>query len=188
MLGCVIDKLSFMFDSNDEPKIQFGGPAQGFSGTSPNFSAQTQPVGFTTVGAENAIPSGLTGYFQLGSTLYEIEKMQIDIVNAMDLQNTALGTNKAKAYFRKGKRFVTVKINAKISDDLTLWTPSLAASSNAAMIQIGTTSAKMWGCYMPALIITDNPDVGDNDETNDWDFTGEAMATSGNDELYVAAA
>jgi hypothetical protein len=46
----------------------------------------------------------------------------------------------------------------------------------------------MWGCYMPALIITDNPDVGDNDETNDWDFTGEAMATSGNDELYVAAA
>jgi hypothetical protein len=149
MLGCVIDKLSFMFDSNDEPKIQFGGPAQGFSGTSPNFSAQTQPVGFTTVGAENAIPSGLTGYFQLGSVLYEIEKMQIDIVNAMDLQNTALGTNKAKAYFRKGKRFVTVKINAKISDDLTLWTPSLAASSNAAMIQIGTTRRRCGAATCP---------------------------------------
>jgi hypothetical protein len=98
MLGCVIDKLSFMFDSNLEPMIQFSGPAQGFAGSSPNFTPQAQPGGFTTVGAENAIPSGLTGYFQLGATLYQIEKMQIDIVNAMELQNTALGTSKAAAY------------------------------------------------------------------------------------------
>jgi hypothetical protein len=67
MLGCVIDKLSFMFDSNLEPMLQFSGPAQGLAGSSPNFSAQAQPGGFTTVGAENAIPSGLLGYFQLGS-------------------------------------------------------------------------------------------------------------------------
>jgi hypothetical protein len=188
MLGCSVDKLSFMFDGNLEPMIQFSGPAQGLSGTSPNFTPQAQPGGFTTVGAENAIPSGIVGYFQLGSTLYEIEKMQIDIVNGMDLQNTALGTNKAKAAFRKGKRFVTVKINAKVSDDLTLWTPSLGASSNACILQIGTVSTKMWGFYMPALILTAPPDIVDAEETNNWDFVGEAMASAGNDELYVAAA
>jgi hypothetical protein len=58
MLGCVIDKLSFMFDGNLEPMIQVSGPAQGFAGSSPNFTPQAQPGGFTTVGAENAIPSG----------------------------------------------------------------------------------------------------------------------------------
>jgi hypothetical protein len=188
MLGCVIDKLSFMFDGNLEPMIQFSGPAQGLSGSSPNFTPQAQPGGFTTVGAENAIPSGLTGYFQYGATLYQIEKMQIDVVNAMDLQNTALGTNKATAFFRKGKRIVTVKIDAKVSDDLTLWTPSNGASSSTAMIQIGTTAAKMFGIFIPALILTDPPDIGDADETNNFSFDGEAMATSGNDELFVAAA
>lgn len=187
-LGCVLDKLSFMFDGNLEPMIQFSGPAQGFAGSSPNFTPQAQPGGFTTVGAENAIPSGLTGYFQLGSTLFEIEKMQIDVVNAMEVQNTALGTNKAKAAFRKGKRFVTVKVNAKVSDDLTLWTPSLGASSNACMLQLGSTSTRIWGVYMPNLILTAPPDLPDGDETNNWDFVGEAMATTGNDEFYVAAA
>jgi hypothetical protein len=188
MLGCVIDKLSLMFDGSLEPMIQFSGPAQGLAGSSPNFTPQAQPGGFTTVGAENAIPSGLTGYFQLGTTLYEIEKMQIDIVNAMDLHNTALGTSKPNAYFRKGKRMVTVKIDAKVSDDLTLWTPANAASSNGCMIQIGTSSGKMWAVYMPFLVITDQPEVGDNEETNNWSFSGQALGSLGNDEIYVAAA
>jgi hypothetical protein len=168
--------------------IQLSGPAQGFAGSSPNFTPQAQPGGFTTVGAENAIPSGIIGYFQLGSTLYEIEKMQVDVVNAMDLHNTALGTNKANTYFRKGKRIITVKINAKVSDDLTLWTPSLGASSNACMIQIGTVAAKMFGLFLPSLVLTAPPDIGDSEETNNWDFSGEALETTGNDELYVAAA
>lgn len=188
MLGCSLDKLSFMFDSNLEPIIQFSGPSQGFAGTFGTWTPQSQPGGFTTVGAENAIPSGLTGYFQLGSTVFEIEKMQIDVVNAQDLQNTALGTNKAKAAFRKGKRAVTVKINAKISDDLTLWTPALAASINACMIQIGTTSAKMWAGYLPNLQILAPPDMGDADETNNWDFNAVALGSSGNDEFYWAMA
>jgi hypothetical protein len=188
MLGCVIDKLSFMLDANLEPQLQFSGPAQGFAGTFGTWTPQAQPGGFTTVGAESALPSGLTGYFNYNGTLYEIEKMQIDIVNTVELQNTALGTAKAKAYFRKGKRFVTVKIDAKVSDDLTLWTPSLGASSNASMIQIGTTGSKMWGFYMPGLIITTVPDIGDADETNNWGFVGEAMSSAGNDELYVAMA
>lgn len=188
MLGCVVDKLSFMFDSNLEPMITFSGPAQGLAGTSPTFTPQAQPGGFTTVGAENIIPSGLTGYFQLGAVLYQIEKMQIDVVNTMDLQNTALGTSKGTAYFRKGKRFITVKIDAKVSDDLTLWTPALGSTSNASMIQIGSTSTRIWGLYMPALIITTKPDIANADETNNWSFVGEAMETSGNDELYVAAA
>jgi hypothetical protein len=188
LLGCVLNKLSLMCDSNLEPMIQVSGPAQGFSGSSPNFTPQAQPGGFTTVGAESGVPSGLTGYFQLGSTLYEIEKLQLDVDNAMELNNTALGTNKANAYFRKGKRMVTFKIDAKVSDDKTLWTPSLASSSNAIMLQLGTVSTKMFALYMPLAVITDNPDTPDGDETNDWSFQGQALASAGNDEFYFAAA
>jgi hypothetical protein len=56
------------------------------------------------------------------------------------------------------------------------------------MIQIGNVSAKMWGFYMPALVLTTQPDIPDNEETNNWSFVGEALAVNGNDELYVAAA
>lgn len=188
LLGCVLNKLSFMFDSNLEPMLQISGPAQGFAGTSPNFTPQAQPSGFTTVGAESDVPSGLTGYFQLGTTLYEIEKMQIDIDNAMELQNTALGMNKANGYFRKGKRMVTFKIDAKVSDDKTLWTPSLASSINTMMIQIGTTATRLFGIYMPYAVIVNNTDTGDADETNNWSFQGQALEPSGNDELLLGCA
>ena len=34
----------------------FSGPAQGWAGTSPNFTPQSQPGGFTKVGADSGIP------------------------------------------------------------------------------------------------------------------------------------
>lgn len=186
MLGCVVDKVSMMFDSNLEPMVTFSGPSQTLAGSSPNFTPQAQPGGFTTVGAESAIPSGLTGYCYLGGTLYQIEKLQIDINNNMALQNSALGTTKAAAYYRKGKREVTVKISAKVSDDLTLWTPSLANSTNELFFQIGSVSAQIWGCSLKGLVLTDFPDIPDGgDEEQNWDFQGTALGTSGNDELTL---
>lgn len=188
MLGCVVEQMVIDLDSNLEPMITFSGPAQGFAGTSPNFTPQAQPGGFTTVGAESGIPSGLTGYFYLGGVLYQIEKLQLTFKNGMDLQNTALGTAKAGAYFRKGKREVTVKIDAKVSDDTTLWTPSLATSSNELFVQLGNASAKIWAIALPALVLTDNPEIPDGgDETQQWSFQGTALGTSGNDEVLLAA-
>ncbi len=104
------------------------------------------------------------------------------------LHDQTFGTSYATGSFRRGKRAVTVKIDAKVADDLTLWTPALAMSSNACMLQIGLTSASIWGVYMPALVFTEIPDIGDDDEVNNWTFTGEALATAGNDNLYLAQA
>ena len=188
LLGCVIDRLLLEFDSNLEPMITISGPAQGFAGTSPSFTPQAQPGGFTTVGADSAIPSGLTGYFYYNGTAYQIEKLQIDVSNAMDLQNTAFGTAKAVDYFRKGKREVKVRVDAKVSDDTTLWAAALGMTSNALMLQIGTTQGRIWGVYCPNVVFTSAPDLPDNDETNDWAFEGLALGSAGNDELYIAAA
>lgn len=181
LLGCVVDKLSFMFDSNLEPMVQFSGPAKAFAS-----AAQSQPGGFTTVGAESAIPSGISGYFYYGGTLYQVEKVQIDINNNMDVQNTALGTSSASAYFRKGKRDVQVKVSAKVSDDLTMYTPSLNGSSNELFLQIGITPQQIWGMSLRGVVLTDHPEIPDgSDETQNWDFVGTALGTSGNDEVTL---
>ncbi len=182
-LGCVVDKLVFDFDSNTEGMVTFSGPAQGFAA-----SPQAQPGAFTTVGAETAIPSGLTGHFYYDGTLYEIEKLSIEVDNAMDVQNTAYGTDKASAFFRKGKRAVSVKIDAKVSDDLSLWTPALAMDSNPLMVQLGLTAGRIWSIYCPNLVFDNVPDIGDSDETNNWSFSGQALGSAGNDEIYIAAA
>jgi hypothetical protein len=183
LLGCVCDKFSFMVDGNSEPQIQVSGPAQMYAA-----SPQAQPGAFTTVGAESAIPSGLSsGYFYHNGTLYQVEKFQLDIVNGMDLQNTAIGTSKAVAYFRKSKRAVTVKFDAKVSDDLTVWTPSLAQSGNPLFLQIGGTNGRIWSIYCPNVFLN-LPDTPDGDETNNWSFQGTALssAAAGNDEVTIA--
>lgn len=188
LLGCVVDQVVFDFDANLEPMITFSGPAKGYAGTSPNFTPQAIPGAFTTVGSESGIPSGLTGYFYWGGTLYEIEKAQITIKNNMELQNTALGTSSAKAFFRKGKREVTVKIDAKVSDALTLWTPLLGSTSGEVFLQLGTTSAKIWALSLPAVTLTNDADIPDGgDDPQNWSFEGTALGTSGNDEILLGA-
>ncbi len=182
ILGAVPNKLGISLDGSVEPMFDISGPACEM------VSAQSQPGSFTTVGAENAIPSGLTGSFYYGNTAYEIEKLQFDLDNGMDLHNTALGTNKANAMYRKGKRAITIKVNAKVSDDLTLWTPSLTPSSGTLFVQIGTAAAKIFGLYIPVAQIMNPPDTPDGDETNNWDFTFTALGTSGNDEAYFGCA
>ncbi len=77
--GWLLNKMSMMFDGNLEPSIQFSGPGQKFAGTLGSYTPQAKPGAFTTVGSETGIPSGLTGYFQHGAILYQIEKMQIDV-------------------------------------------------------------------------------------------------------------
>lgn len=182
ILGAVIEKLSLMFDSNLEPMFDVSGPACEM------VSAQSQPVSFTTVGAESGIPSGLTGAFLWGATSYQIEKLQFDLQNAMLLQNSAFGSSKATGYLRKNKRAVTVKVNAKVSDSLTLWTPSLTPSSGTLFLQVGTTAAKMWALYLPVAQLMNPPDTPDAEETNNWDFALTALGTSGNDEAYLGMA
>lgn len=186
MADILADKLSIMLDSNSEPIIKISGPASRLVA-----APQSQPGSFTTVGAENAIPSGLYGYFYYGGTLYEVEKVTFDLTNNFDVQNSALGTAYANAALRKGKREVMITVDAKVSNDLTLWTPSIAPgptapTENTLMVQIGLTSGQIWGFFCPRVLILQAPDVPDGDETNNYSFKMQALETSGNDEFYVS--
>lgn len=186
MLGCIADKLTLDFDGNGPGMLTVGGPASKLAA-----SPQAQPGSFTTVGAENVVPLGLYGYFQYGAVLYQVEKAQFMMVNNYDTQNTALGTDSGVAPFRKGKRVVTVKIDAKVSTDLTLWTPSIAPgptppTEGTMMLQLGTTATDIWAVYCPRVIFNAAPSVSDSDETNQWSFDCQALPTAGNDEIFLA--
>lgn len=185
MPGWLADKLSFMFDSNAEPSMKASGPAARLV-TSP----QSQPGAFTTVGAENAIPSGLYGYFRYGGTAYEIEKLTVEIVNNYDVQNTAFGTSFANAALRKDKRTVMLTVDAKVSNDLTLWTPAItpgptAPTENNVWLQCGLTAAQIWAVYFPRVLFLSAPDVPDGDGENNFQFKMQALETTGNDEMAL---
>lgn len=188
VLGCVASKWIFKFNNNLGPTLQVSGAAALFAA-----APQSQPGAFTTVGAENAIPIGLYGSFQYGSTVYEIEELEVDGDEMHDVHNTGFGTAAANAAYRKGNRSVKLKIKAKVSKDLTLWTPSIAPgpaapTENTMMIQIGTTSTLIWAMYFPRVIFDQTPDVADADETNDWNFSCTALGNAGNDECKLAMA
>lgn len=188
MLGCVVNNLTLSFDSNGEPMIEFSGPAQGLAGTSPNFTPQSKPASFTTVGAETGIPSGLTGAFLFAGTQFGIQKLDLSIDASMDLVPADFGSDRATNFYRRGKRKTTAKIDAITSDDLTLWTPAMAASYNPCMLQCGTTSGSIVAVYCPSLLLDGPPDIGDDDEINTSNYSGEALAVAGNDAVYLGFA
>lgn len=187
LLGCVPDKLLIGLDSNSEPTIQLSGPAQMYAGSSPNWTPQSEPGTWTTVGAEASIPSGLTSTFTYNGTVYQITKLEFTIENNMAQQNNASGTQFATAMYRNKKRVVTLKATAMVSDDKTLWTPSLTASQTAVpvLLQIGNVSGYIWGIYLPLALITTPATIPDTDESQSWDFMLTALGNAGNDEIYL---
>ncbi len=190
MLGCVPQKLSFMFDANNEAQLDVSGPAQGFAGVLGAFTAQAQPGGFTTVGTEAMLSNGMTATLFVGNTQYQWTKIQFDLANGYDVQNLASGSNKATAMFRKEKRVITGKCDALVSDDLTLYTPSLGATTTptSLLLQQGTVTGQIWAFYFPNVIMTDIPDTPDSDTTRSWAFTLTCLGTLGNDEMYIGMA
>jgi hypothetical protein len=188
MLGAIIDTAVFDFDANSEPMLTVSGPARGFAGSSPSYSPQAQPGGFTTVGAEDAIPSGITGYFNVGDALYEIEKIQITAKTGADLQNSALGTSHPVKARRPGQWEWMVKINAKVSDDTAPWAPLMGGTSVGLMLQIGLTSGSIWALAAPKLQLFGEGDLPDSGNDATWDFQGQLLGTSGHNEVVFGQA
>jgi hypothetical protein len=181
-LGFVPDKVTITFDSNSEPKIQFTGPAQGYAA-----AAQAEPMAFTTVGAESAIPSGISGSMALNGTALEFVKATLEVTNGSDLQNNAFGTNKAQQFYRKSKRQVALSIDIMVSSDQTLYDIAKALTDTTIVFQCGTVEGKIWAVYCP-VVEWKLPDTPDADETGQYSFKGICKGTLGNDEVYLAAA
>ncbi len=180
-LGCVVDKLAITLDAAEEPRIQASGPAQGYAA-----SAQVKPGAFTTVGSDATIPSGILGSLWVGATPTNLEflKLVLEVQNGMALQDTAFGTQKPVTYYRKSRRTVTLSLDTMVSDQLTLFQAAIALTDTPFFAQCGTVEGNQIAIYCP-VTQWEVPDTPDADETNQWNFRGRALGTTGNDSVYV---
>lgn len=180
MRGCVVDKLAFTFDSNEEPMLEVSGPAQ-----QQIRPGQSQPGAFTTVGT--AIPSGIIGGLRVGAAAYAFQKAGVTLTNAMKVRNIDYGTRVGQSFYRAGKRAVELSIDAYVEDPAVIYAAAEAATRTPIVLQTGTTEGQIWAIYMPACEF-DVPSTPDDDTELMWSFKGRALGTAGNDEIFVAVA
>jgi len=185
MHGCVVDKLTMMFDGNGEMTFSVSAPAK-----ERLRPAQTIPGSFTTVGSPI---TGIVGSFLLNGTAYQVVKGSIAITNAEAMQNEIYGTDRSQGFYRNGRRAVALAITAKVTDDITLATAAEAASDNALFLQCNNVEGKVISLYMPRTEF-DVAQTPDADGSMDYSFTGVAKetltgiggsATAGNDECFL---
>lgn len=175
--GGVVDKLGFTFDGNDEVKIRASGPAK-----EQIRPAQTEPGAFTTIGTP---VTGIVGAVLLNGTAYKITKLDIEVNNMMELINDSLGEDRAEGFYRNGRRDITLGIDARMTDDATLYALAEAAGDGVICGHVGNTEGRVWAYFLPKAEF-DIPDTPDDDGAIRWSFKGVAKETLGNDELILA--
>lgn len=181
--GGVVDKLSVMFDANDDPKLTAAGPAKLVA------AAPSQPGGFTMVGGQP--PSGLTGEVLIGNVAFPFMKLGIEITNAMALRNgegkEEYGSDSATEAYRVGRREVSLSLDARAETDATLYDLAEAGSFPALFHQTGWTEGGIIAVRCPQcewpVPSTDDPD----EEVSD-SYKGLALesADGANNEIYLA--
>lgn len=172
-----ISKLGFMLSGNDEVRFKAQGPAM-----EQIRPAQAQPGAFTTVGQP---VTGIVGAVLLNGVAYRVTSIDAEIDNAIELVNDSLGTDRAEDFYRNGRRDITLALNARVTDDASLYALAETAGDGTLLAHVGNTEGRVIAIYAPRAEF-DIPDVPDDDGAIRWSFKGVAKETNGNDELFVA--
>jgi hypothetical protein len=175
--GCVVDKMGFMFDGNNDAMMSFSGP--GKTQTKP---AQTQPGAFTV--PATVPPPGILGNLRVGASAYPMLKAKIEVVNNMVVRNAEYGVSTASSFYRKGRRTVTVQIDAYVEDPTAIYDNAVTAAGLSVLIQAGTTAGSLWALLLPKVEF-DVPNTPDGENELIWSFKGTALGVNGNDEIYL---
>ncbi len=178
--GVAIDKLSFMFDANEEPMFSASGPA-----ALQITPASAQPGSFTTVGGNP--PSGLVGECLIGNTAYLIKKSQAEITNNVRLRNQEYGVNTTTEAYRAGRRTNSISLEAFAETEATLYDLAEAGTRASFFKQTGRTEGNIVAIYAQS-VDWKVPDQDDPDEEVNWSFKGIAAesADGSNDEIKLA--
>jgi hypothetical protein len=177
--GFVANEVGVSFDMNQEVTLEIKGPAatQGTPAASP---------GFTTVGAQNP-PSGLVGGLVINGTPYQFMKADVQIQNSYELLRN-YGSAIAESMVRNNFRDITFKLDARVNEDLSVYTLAENATQFELCLQTGHTEGNIVGVYAPAAEINGTPDLSDSDPgVLTYSFAGVLLesAATGNDELAI---
>jgi len=180
--GGVVDRFGLAFAQNDEPRFTASGPAK--TVTTP---AAAKPAAFTTVGGTP--PSGLTGELLIGDAAYKFIKLDLEIQNGLALRNDTYGYASAEAILPRGRRVITMGLDARVGDEAVIYDLAEAGTTVAVHKQTGFTEGKIIGIYAPRVDFQ-VPDLDDPDEVPTWPFKGVCLesADGQNDELRIALA
>lgn len=183
ILGWGIDTFSLVFDANEEPRFQAGGPAK----TQTTSTTPAQPAGFTTVGGNP--PSGLVSETLIGDTAIKYLKLQIDLTNAVKLRNDESGASAATELYRAGRRDIAVGVDTRVEDEAVIHDPAEAGTNVALTAQHGFTEGMIHAVRLP-IVEFKVPTADDGEEELTWPFKGMALesADGANDELLFAFA
>lgn len=179
--GAVVDRLALQFNNNEEVMFSAAGPAQTLVRPAP------ASPGFTTVGAQNP-PTGLAGGLLVNSTAYAFISGEIVIANALALVNEDFGTSRATGYSRDGVfRDITFTLDARVTDDFTLYQLSETVANFGLFIQAGVTEGNIVAVRAPNAELAQVPDTPDDNGRLTWSFSGvcKELSATGNDEIAI---
>lgn len=181
--GGVVDSFGLAFGGNEEPRFTASGPAQTVA-----TPAGAKPVAFTTVGAQNP-PSGLVGELYVGSAAYKFKKLDLQIVNGMQLRMDEYGTSQASEILPRGRRQVTLGLDAAVGDESVIYDLAEAGTPVSILKQTGRTEGNIVAIYAPQVDF-DVPTQDDGDDVPTWPFKGvcKESADAANDELRICLA
>lgn len=182
LLGVGIDKLSLMFDANEEARFTASGPAK----TQTTGSTPAAPGAFTTVGGNP--PSGMTSRLVIGTaTEAKFLKLQAELNNGLKVRNDESATSAATELFRVGRRDITLGLDMRLEDETLIYDQAEAGTNLAVFLQQGFTEGNILALALPQVEFK-VPDTDDGDEEVNWPFKGMALesADGANDEAYLA--
>jgi hypothetical protein len=177
--GAVIDQLTLNFDRNNEVTLAVTGPGQ-------TLGTPASSPGFTTVGAQNP-PSGLLGGLLINGTAYKFLKAQLVLKNNLTLVNENYGTSQAEDFYRNGFRDISFTFDARVTDDVSVYTIAKNVTSFEFFMQTGQTEGNIVAVYAPNAEFSMAPDFNDDNGAMSYPFAGvmTESAAAGNDEISI---
>ena len=183
--GLGIDKLSMMFDANEEGRFTASGPAQQELS---DAAAIADPGGFTSVGGHP--PSGIVGELYINDAAYLFKKFDYEITNGIKVRNEEYGNDGlASEVFRDGRRTLSCSLTAFVETAATLQALAKAGTNSSLFKQTGRTEGNTVGVWFPK-VDWKVPETGTGDNALDWTFKGTPVETvdGGNDEVKLILA
>lgn len=181
--GSVVNQLQMNFDGTREVLLALQGPSARFADSTMGGGApQNKPASHTTVGSP---ASGLVGNFYVDGNAFLVISAQVTVDNAIELRNKELGTLWASGIAGRGAlRKVNVSVTFYMEDTRLI---NLANTVTTGVLRciVGQTNGAMVAAVLPKVEF-EIPDVGNEIGPKEITVEGTALATSGNDQVFMA--
>lgn len=181
--GSVVNQMQVNFDGTREVLLSLQGPSARYADSSTGGgTVQNKPASHTTVGSP---ASGLIGNFYVDGNAFLVIGAQVTVDNAIELRNKELGTAWASGIAGRGAlRKVNVSITFYLEDTRLIGMAN-SITTGALRCIVGQTSGNMVAAVLPKVEF-EIPDIGNEIGPKEITVEGTALATSGNDQVYLA--